>query len=120
MNESGSEKQHLYVELWTPKQTWLDLSKEERQEYFNKVGGEMQKLANEGIKVLGFAINDKETPYRSKHQYVAVWQMPSKKHVEMLEESVSQTGWYNYFEQVNARGELIPPPVALENMLRLE
>lgn len=117
---SGSGKQFLYVELWTPKQDWLDLSQEERQEYFSKVGGEIQKLTNEGIKVLGFAVNDQETPHHSDHQYVAVWQMPSKKHVEMLEESVYQAGWYDYFEQVNACGELISPPVALEDMVRLK
>ena len=114
-----SEKQFLYVELWTPKQAWLDLSKEERQAYFDKVGGEIQKLTNAGIKIIGFAVNDQETPHRSNHQYIAVWQMSSKEHVEMLEESVAQAGWYNYFEQENARGELIPPPAALEDMVKL-
>lgn len=113
-------KDHLYVELWNPKQAWLDLNTEERQEFFAKVGGEIQKLTGAGIEVLGFALNDEETPYRSDHKYIAVWKMPSKDHVKMLEDSVSQAGWYDYFEQANARGQLIAPPVALEDMVKLK
>ena len=37
----------------------------------------------------------------------------------MLERSVEEAGWHEYFEQVNARGELIPPPQALEDMAGL-
>jgi uncharacterized protein (TIGR02246 family) len=112
---------HLYVELWNPTQAWLDLSPEDRKAYFTKVGGEIQKLTGAGVEVLGFAVNDndKETPHRSDHRYVAVWEMPSKEQVKMLEDSVSQAGWYNYFEQVNARGKLVSPPTALEDMISL-
>lgn len=120
IDQTDTEKDHLYVELWNPKQAWMDLSAEERQAFFDKVGGEIQKLTEEGIEIVGFAVNDDETPYRSDHKYMAVWKMPSKEHVEMLEESVSQAGWYNYFEQVNARGELLSPPAALEDMVKFE
>ncbi|MBZ9731150.1 nuclear transport factor 2 family protein [Salegentibacter sp. JZCK2] len=116
----GIARDHLYVELWNPKQAWLDLSTEERQSFFSKVGGEIEKLTGAGVEVLGFAVNDKETPNRSDHKYIAVWKMPSKDHVEMLENSVSQAGWYDYFEQVNARGELISPPAVLEDMIKLK
>lgn len=118
--QEDSETEHLYVELWNPKQAWLDLSKEERQNFFDEVGGEIQNLMGEGVEVLGFAVNDEGTPFRSDHQYIAVWKMPSKDQVNMLEESVSRTGWYDYFDQVNARGKLISPPVALEDMVLIE
>ena len=45
--------------------------------------------------------------------------MPSLEQVQMLERSVEEAGWHEYFEQVNARGELIPPPQALEDMAGL-
>ena len=102
------------------KQAWLDLSKEERQAFFNRVGGEIKKLMSQGVEVLGFAVNDEETPFRSDHQYIAVWKMPSAEQVEMLEKSVSRTGWYDYFDQVNARGQLISPPAALEDMVKID
>ncbi len=82
------------------------------------MGAEIQKLIGAGIGVLGFALNDRKTSNRSDFNYIAVWQMPSRKHVEMLEESVSRAGLYEYFEQENASGELIPPPAALEHMIK--
>lgn len=118
--EAASGEEHLYVELWTPKQAWLDLDQEERQGFFDHVGGELEKLGKEGVEILGFGLNDQETPHRSDHNYFAVWKMPSKDHVEMLEESVEGSGWYDYFEQVNARGKWMAPPVALEHMVNHE
>ena len=111
---------HLYVELWKARPEWLTLSVEERQQYFEKVGGEIQKLTETGVEIVGFAINDEETPYRCDYRYLAVWKMPRRAQVEMLERSVEQAGWHEYFEQVNARGELLPPPQALEDMASLD
>lgn len=111
---------HLYVELWNVKQPWLDLSAEERQSYFDKVGSEIEKMTDAGIEIVGFAINNENTSHRSDHRYLAVWKMPTPEHVKMLEESVSQAGWYQYFDQVNAGGKLISPPEALEDMINLK
>ena len=119
MNGSNS-KQQLYVELWNARPAWLELSEQERGAYFDKVGSEIEKLTREGIEIVGFALNDQETPNRSEYRYVAVWRLPSKEHVAMLEKSVSEAGWYEYFDQVNARGELISPPVALGDMVKLK
>jgi len=35
----------------------------------------------------------------------------------MFEKNVSEAGWHQYFDQVNAHGELITPPVALGDMI---
>jgi len=110
----------LYVELWNAKQPWLDLSPEERQTYFDMVGEEIGKLTDAGIDLVGFAINGENTSNRSNHRYLAVWKMPTTDHVKMLEDSVSQAGWYKYFDQVNAGGELIPPPAALDDMINMK
>jgi hypothetical protein len=59
---------HLYVELWKARPEWLALSVEERQKYFDKVGTEIQKLTEAGVEVVGFAINDDDTPHRSNYR----------------------------------------------------
>lgn len=112
--------QYLYVERWMPRSAWLDLSEEERQEYFSNMEGIIQQLKSDGIQVLGFAINGYETRGRSDYQYVSVWQMPSKSHVDMLEESVSQAGWHNYFELINTHGQVMPPPALQEDIVGLK
>lgn len=117
---TNQKPMYLYVELWKARPAWLDLSTEERRQYFKNVGAEIEKLTEEGLEVVGFAINDEETPHRSEHRYMAVWKMPTRKHAEQLEESVAEAGWHDYFEQVNARGERIAPQEALAELAQLE
>lgn len=111
---------YLYIELWNVTQKWMDLSKEDRRTYFEKVGGGMKQLMAEGIENLGWAMNDEHTPYRSDYRYMAVWKMPSLDHVEKLEKAVADAGWHDYFSQANSRGKVIPLPDALENLVNLE
>ncbi len=110
---------HLYVELWNARPAWLALSAEERGAYFEQVGPAIEQLTNAGVEIVGWAINDDDTPHSSGHTYIAVWKMPNLELVKMLEEIVEGAGWYNYFDQINARGELVGPPPLLEHMAQL-
>lgn len=111
---------YLYIELWNVTQEWMDLSKEERRDFLDKVGAEIKDLMDEGIENLGWGMNDEHTPYRSDYRYMAVWKMPSLEYVEKLEKAVEDSGWHDYFSQANARGEVIPLPEAMENLVNLE
>ncbi len=62
---------YLYVELWNARPEWLALSESERQNYIAQVGPGIRKLNEAGIKLVGFASNDPDTPYRSDHRYLA-------------------------------------------------
>lgn len=110
---------YLYVELWTPKPSWLELSEKERESYFDGVASEIESLTQEGIEVVGFTVNDEETPHGVDHRYSAAWTMPSEDHAEMLEEAVEEAGWYEYFDQLNARGKLLSPEDAFGDMIAL-
>ena len=109
---------HLYVELWKPRQRWLDLPEAERREYVEQVGPGIRQLTDAGVELVGFALNDEDTPHRSDYRYLAVWKMPGREQVDMLEQILEEAGWHEHFEQVNARGELVPPPEALADMVR--
>ena len=108
---------HLYVELWNVRPQWLELSTEERKQYLDKAGSQIKKLTDTGVEIVGFAINDADTPHRSNYQYMAVWKMLGLEQVALLERSLEQAGWHAYFEQVNARGTLVPPSEALADMV---
>jgi hypothetical protein len=75
-------------------------------------------LTEAGVEFVGWAISDADTPYDTGYQYIAVWKMSSRKEVGMLEQGIENAGWHDHFEQVNARGELVPPPQVLERMVR--
>lgn len=111
---------YLYVELWNVTQKWMDLSKDERTNFFDKAGGAIKELMEAGVEVTGWAMNDEHTPYRSDYRYMAVWKVPSLDLVEKLEKSVADSGWHDYFSQVNARGKIIPLDEAIGNLINLE
>ncbi len=110
---------YLYVELWRPKAAWLALPVEERREYLSAVGPSIEELLGTGIELVGFAVADEEAPHDAGYRYMAAWRMPSRKHAQRLESAVDAAGWHRYFAQVNARGELLEPAAALEDMTAL-
>lgn len=110
---------HLYIELWNAKDAWLDLSEAERRKYVEQVGPGIGQLQEAGVELIGFARNDEETPHRAGYRYLAAWTMPGREQVELLEGILEEAGWHQYFEQVNARGELVEPQVVLGDMISL-
>ena len=51
---------------------------------------------------------------------MGVWKITSIGLVEKLERAVADSGWHDYFSQVNARGKIIPLNNAIENLINLE
>lgn len=111
---------YLYVEEWNVTKKWMDLSKEDRRAYFDKVGSGINELMEAGVENVGWALNDEHTPYRSDYRYMAVWKMPSKDYVEKLEKAVADAGWHDYFSQVNSRGKILPLNEAIDFLINLE
>jgi len=92
------------VELWNPKQAWLDLSTEERQAYVGSIMPAMQRHAEIGITVRTMATNDADTDARASYAYFSIVEAPDEAAAKTFEADVREAGWYDYFEQVNVRG----------------
>ena len=94
-----------FIELWNVRDAWKQLSKEERQNYLGQVGANMQGLMEQGVEVICWGENEKETTHRAGFDYFAVWKFPNSEIAKELEAAIEAAGWYNYFEQVNLSGE---------------
>jgi hypothetical protein len=110
---------HLYVALWNAKPEWLALPAAQRGAFVEKLGAAMPALLQTGIELLGFARCDADTTHRAAYRYLAVWRTPDATLARALEDAVAQLGWHRYFEQVNARGEVLPPAAVLGDMAAL-
>lgn len=109
---------HLYVELWKARPAWLSLSADDRTAYVAQLGPAIGQLLGAGIELVGFAIADADAPHPSGYPYIAVWKMPTLDLARALEAAVEGAGWHTYFEQINARGELMPAQDVLAHMAR--
>ena|SRR5680860_270051 len=111
---------YLYVEEWNVTQKWMELSKQERADFFNKIQPGIEEMMKNGVENVGWAMNDEHTPYRGDYRYMAVWKLPSLEAVEQLESGVAEMGWHKYFSQVNSRGKIMPLPEAIDFLVNLE
>jgi len=110
---------YLYVELWKPRPAWRALDAAKRNDFITGIGPAIGELTAAGIELVGFAFNDDDTEYRADYAYLAVWRMPSKALACELETAVIGAGFHDYFEQVNARGAIVPPDDVLAHMQRV-
>ena len=98
---------HLYIELFKPKDAWLQLSAEDRAQYLQTAGSTMQGAVAAGAELVGVGAADSETSHDAGYDFYAVWKLPSPDVVELFEKGIEDDDWYSYFEQTNASGELV-------------
>jgi hypothetical protein len=108
----------LYLELWKPRDGWRALSQEARDAFVAGIGPAIAELTAAGVELVGFAKNDTDTEHRADYVYLAAWRMPSRELALALERAVTDYGFHDHFEQVNARGEIVAPDAVLADMAK--
>jgi hypothetical protein len=109
----------FYVEAWSAKQAWLDLSAEERGAYMGQVGPVIQQLMEQGVEIVSWSDNDTDTVERLGHDFFAVWKFPTDELAKSFEALVTGAGWYNYFTQVNLKGNAGGPEEIIGKMINM-
>lgn len=113
-------KMITYIELWKSKQSWKDLSKEERGNYLTALGPAIQQLMESGVQIVSWGNNLAETFSKAAYDYFAVWSFPNVETAQNFEKMVEGAGWYNYFDQVNAMGNATSPQEVMGAMIDME
>ncbi|MDQ6812883.1 MAG: hypothetical protein M3040_03975 [Bacteroidota bacterium] len=109
----------MYVELWKAKTAWKDLSKEERGNYMGLLGPAIQQLMENGAKIINWGVNDASTFTRADYDFFAVWTFSDDNAAQNFEKMVEGAGWYNYFEQVNIKGDAATPQEVIGKMIEM-
>jgi hypothetical protein len=97
---------HLYIDLFKAKDAWLELSAEQRGAYVQQMGSTMQGVLGDGAELVGAGAADPGTSHHVGYDFFAVWKLPNPDVVRAFEDGIERDNWYDYFEQVNASGEL--------------
>lgn len=110
---------YLFVECWKARPEWKDLNKEARIAYMEELGRGMEELIKAGVEIISWSMNDPDTSNRSPFDYFAAWKFPDKAFAKGFEQIIQQSGWYNYFDQVNLGGEMSDPSSSISHMISL-
>lgn len=95
---------HYLVELYTPNATWQALPNEQRMEYLSKVGEALGNLSSLGVEVLTLTETISPIDQSTPHQYLGIWRFSDSKAREALLDGIRASGWYQYFDHINAAG----------------
>jgi carbohydrate-binding DOMON domain-containing protein len=96
---------YIFIEFWKAKESWLDLPHNQKKEFIDGLIRYVEdSLSQSGIQPLALGecadVENNAAPY----QYFAVWEAPTKSALNTLQQAVSESGWYNFFDQINAAG----------------
>lgn len=95
---------YYLTELYSPKDTWMALSKKEKESFFQTVGEGMAALLPLGITVITMGKVDQSKLYPTKETFFALWQFENEDALNALLAGIKATGWHTYFSTTNAAG----------------
>ncbi len=93
---------HYLVELYSPNPAWLALPVAQRQQFLEGVASAMGSLAALGVEVLALAETDGRLDQASPHRFLGIWRFPDTAARDALLAGIKASGWYGYFDHVNA------------------
>ena len=95
---------HYLVELYTPNPAWQTLPAEQRQAFLAAIGQAMGSLSALGVEVLTLTELEPGIDQGSKHRFLGIWRLASPEARTALLDGIRASGWYRYFDHVNAAG----------------
>jgi hypothetical protein len=111
---------YLFVECWKARKEWCNLTIQEQSAYMAELGKGIGELLKAGVEIVSWTYNDPETANRAPYDYIAVWKFPTKELAGQFEQIVEGSGWYNYFDQVNMKGEVSTPDACISQMIGMK
>lgn len=99
-----SNAQHIYIELFNYKDSWLNLPQEVRDSFAEGVSQAVAGLVDKGVSVIGYGFNDVSTDRRAPYDFFCVYALPDAGFARAFEKEVAASGWYDFFEQANVSG----------------
>lgn len=93
---------HYLVELYTPNAAWNVLLPEQREQFLANIGNAMGGLASMGVEVLTLAETEPRIDQGSEHRFLGIWRFPDQQARNALLAGIKASGWYDYFDHVNA------------------
>ena len=93
-----------FIEMFSAKQSWLDLTKEEKSAYLTQVNESSKPLMDQWVAITSMNENDQDTIQRAGYSFFVIWTMPTDELADAVQKLMLTEGWFNYFDQLNLKG----------------
>jgi hypothetical protein len=104
----------IFIELWNPNEKFNQLTPEQQQKLVGQLVKSLEDLDGPGgIEMIGWGTQLGKVDHQLPYQLFALWRVPDEKQLARVQQALQQAGWYEYVNQVNVAGELLPSPTHL-------
>ncbi|RFA26613.1 hypothetical protein CAI21_16790 [Alkalilimnicola ehrlichii] len=93
---------HYLIELYSPNAAWTALPNDQRQQFLDGIQTAMGSLSSLGVEVLTLSKTDTDIDNAAAHRFLGVWRFPNIQARDALLAGIKASGWYDYFDHVNA------------------
>ncbi len=108
-----------FIELWSARQSWLDLPQKERVEYMAQLSPGLKMFAEAGVEFGAWGKNDATQDHRGNYTFFAIWKFPNEELILQLENILAEAKWYDYFDQQNISGSSQTPQEVIGMMIEM-
>jgi haloalkane dehalogenase len=91
----------LFVERWRVLNSWKGLPAPAREQWIGEIGPAIEAIVARGVEYVCGALMDSDA---GDEEFVAVWRVPDEEAQDAFRRAIADSGWYEYFEQVNLSG----------------
>lgn len=104
----------IFIELWNTNEKWAALTPDEQNELVTNLVQSLEDIDGPGgIEMIGWGSQTKEVDQQLPYQLFAIWRIPTHGDLLKVQTALELAGWYDYVNQVNVAGELLPSPTDL-------
>jgi hypothetical protein len=104
----------IFIELWNPSEKWNAMTPDEQKMFIGELIRKLEALDGPGgIQLTGWGSQIGAVDHKLPYQLFALWQVPDEAGLAKLEAGLADAGWYEYVDQVNVAGYLLPSPTQL-------
>ncbi|MGO4152041.1 DUF6616 family protein [Cupriavidus sp. YAF13] len=111
--------EHIFIELWKFKDNWKKAGVDVRAKYVESLQPSLQAILASGVEIIAWGYNDPSVDHRANYDAFGVYRMPNRALFEEFQKAVAGSGWYDFFEHVNAGGTPVAPPDMLDQHIQL-
>ena len=99
----------LIVEMFNYRDAWTEISSEDRQRFVEGVMQGIGKMSPADVEIIGYAHNLPSTDRRAPYDFFCVYRVADQQARSRLFDQIEQSGWFDYFDQVNLGGPALTP-----------
>ena len=104
----------LFVERWRVLNSWMQLAEPERAQWLDGIGPAIETIVARGVEYVCGARMDSDA---GGYEFVAVWRVPDGDAQDEFKRAIADSGWYEYFEQVNLSGSPLELPELIGSLV---